>query len=181
MKLPVTLRITLAGFTAATLLMGIVAFFPAEISSTGSKRDLALIELAMWILGLSTLPLVLTGVWYGILHWNGFERSVERSKVPKDKVYAERNLLVCALSKLFPSYLHRHTDKELEDMGWDEGRGWVVYIQIPVGQLSWYIRTEELELFDHLDRRADGGYDGHSTEEKYDRLTNIGARVSGTK
>ena len=87
--------------------------------------------------------------------------------------YAERNLLVCALSKLFPSYLSRHTDEEMASMDWDEEWGWVAYINGPAGQMSWHIRTSELEMFDHLCRHVGGKYDGHTTEEKYRRLSSI--------
>lgn len=113
----------------------------------------------------------------------------EELKKQKDQAYWERNQLVVALSKLYPSWLGRHeyTDKE-----WD--REWmnIVFIEIPTkythypkvfgvseytirekAQLSWHIHDSELEHFDHLQYRNDKKWDGHTTEEKYKRLKNI--------
>ncbi len=88
--------------------------------------------------------------------------------------YEERNLLVCALSKLFPSCLGQHTEQEMLKRGWDKNWGWVVYIELPTGQASWHIRTDELELFEHLEVCGSSYvYDGHTTEEKYRRLDAI--------
>ena len=92
---------------------------------------------------------------------------VEKMRARKDGAYHERNQLVAALSKLFPSALERHPD---EDTEWEDDWRWVVRIDGPTGQLSWHIHDTQLGLFDHL-RRTDGHtWDGHDTAEKYRRL-----------
>lgn len=78
--------------------------------------------------------------------------------------YRERNQLVAALSKVFPSVLAPATDAE---PGWST----VVMIQLPTGQVSWHIKDSEIpEFFSHLVRDTNATWDGHTTEEKYRRL-----------
>jgi hypothetical protein len=81
--------------------------------------------------------------------------------------YRERDSLVCAFSKVFPSWLARHPESDTE---WDDEWRWIVFVQLPTGQASWHIHDSERPWFDHLEVRADGGWDGHTTEEKYRRL-----------
>lgn len=85
-----------------------------------------------------------------------------------DDVYAERDRLVSALSKLYPAHLRRH-----EGGVWDDDWRNVVCIHLPSGQVSWHIPDRELELFAHLAMKEDD-YDGHDTEEKYERLRHPG-------
>jgi hypothetical protein len=68
---------------------------------------------------------------------------------PLSSVYHERNMLVCALSKIYPSLLGRHPS----DQEWDDDWRWIVYVNLPTGQVSWHIHDSELSLFDHLDRK----------------------------
>lgn len=93
--------------------------------------------------------------------------TIERLKEEKAKVYAERNALVCALSKLFPSTLERHSD---EDLDWENDWRWIVFIELPTGQATWHIHDSELHLFSHLERETGKVWDGHMTDEKYRRL-----------
>ncbi len=103
-----------------------------------------------------------------------------------NEVYAERNALVAALSKIYPAWLERHPMNE----EWEEDWRWIVFIEIPtkelVGkyqqggvmikfkrQLSWHIHDSELDSFAHLQRRITHSWDGHSTAEKYRRLQHI--------
>ena len=90
---------------------------------------------------------------------------VEELEIQKDGAYTERDALVAALSKCFPSYLGRHPDGET----WDDDWRWIVFIDLPTGQASWHIHDSEVENFDHLGR-GDDPWDGHTTEEKYARL-----------
>ena len=85
----------------------------------------------------------------------------------KDMAYRERNMLVCALSKLFPSSLERHSD---EDRHWDNDWRWIVFIDLPTGQATWHIHDRELTMFDHLPRGTGRVWDGHTNEVKYDRV-----------
>lgn len=92
---------------------------------------------------------------------------VERERSGKDTAYSERNRLVCALSKLFPSRLERHPDS---DTAWEDDWRWIVFIDTPKGQASWHIHDSELAWFDHLKRTDGNSWDGHSTAEKYARI-----------
>jgi hypothetical protein len=50
----------------------------------------------------------------------------------------------------------------------DEDEDWpVVYAETPVGQIAWHVPREELP--DWLDRN-ELEYDGHTTEEKHERV-----------
>lgn len=86
-----------------------------------------------------------------------------------DNVYTERNRLVAALSKLFPSHLMPHTGNE----EWNEEWNTVVCIHLPTGQVTWHVKTSEINLyFSHLTMTANH-WDGHDTEEKYRRVDNL--------
>lgn len=87
----------------------------------------------------------------------------------KDAAYRERDALVCALSKLFPSSLGRHPDAE----PWDDDWRWIVFVQLPTGQASWHIHDSELAMFDHLRRDVPVKWDGHTTDQKYARLAQL--------
>jgi len=85
----------------------------------------------------------------------------------RNDVYEERDRLVCALSKVFPSWLARHPET---DKAWDDDWRWIVFVQLPTGQATWHIQDRELPWFAHLERRTENVWDGHTTEEKYRRL-----------
>ena len=87
----------------------------------------------------------------------------------KDGAYRERDALVCALSKLFPSRMGRHPDSE----PWDDDWRWIVFVQLPTGQASWHIHDSELPMFAHLEGSLLGTWDGHTTAEKYERLAQL--------
>lgn len=91
----------------------------------------------------------------------------DEARQSKDAAYAERDQLVAALSKLFPSFLARHPEADAE---WDDDWRWIVFVELPTGQASWHIHDSELDWFDHLDRRDGQWWDGHTTGEKYERL-----------
>lgn len=79
-------------------------------------------------------------------------------------VYRERNQVVAALSKVFPAWIGPVDDQE---PGWNQA----VYIDLPTGQVSWHIPDQEVqELFGHLPVDGSTPWDGHSIEEKYERL-----------
>ena len=86
----------------------------------------------------------------------------------KDNAYKERDMLVCALSKLFPSTLGRHVGEP-----WEYDWRWIVFINLPAGQCAWHIHDSELSMFDHLIRFNDIRWDGHTAEEKYERLASL--------
>lgn len=89
---------------------------------------------------------------------------VARLKERKDGAYLERNQVVATLAKCFPSGIARTAID-----GWDEEWHGCVYIDLPTGQVSWHYHDSHAHLFAGLPpyNRA---WDGHSTEEKYQRL-----------
>ena len=87
-----------------------------------------------------------------------------------DAVYTERNRLVAVLASIYPSSLERHSE---EDESWEDDWRWIVFIDLPTGQVSWHIHDSELYLFNHLDRFQGRIWDGHTTEEKYKRCEDV--------
>lgn len=82
-----------------------------------------------------------------------------------DAVYLERQLIIAALSRVLPAGTMR-TDTE----GWDDAWRNVVFIDLPTGQASWHYHDSQAFLFAHLPP-YEKPWDGHTTEEKYARLT----------
>ncbi len=54
---------------------------------------------------------------------------------------------------------------------WEDDWRWIVYIDLPAGQVSWHIHDSEREWFNLPD--YPGVWDGHTTEEKYARLGKV--------
>ena len=80
-------------------------------------------------------------------------------------LYTERNRLVAALSGLFPAHL-------MLDLAADEPWATLVCIHLPAGTATWHIPPWDLPFFAHLEY-APHHWDGHSTQEKYDRLQSL--------
>lgn len=95
------------------------------------------------------------------------ENRAHKAEEGKNTAYSERDRLVCAISKIFPSWLERHP---LSDTTWEDDWRWIVFVQFPTGQASWHIHDSEEIWFDHLERRDGNSWDGHSTAEKYARI-----------
>ena len=93
------------------------------------------------------------------------EREKGGLRAEKHGAYAERNLLVAALSKMFPSHMERTTIE-----GWDPEWEQCVYITLPTGQVSWHLKAGEEMNFQHLAWSVVPRWDGHDTPEKYRRL-----------
>jgi hypothetical protein len=87
----------------------------------------------------------------------------------KDLAYRERNRLVALLAKIFPSFLTKETDSYLNFYN----ICWIVYLETPKGQLSWHIPDIDLFLFEGVKKIDSYAWDGHTTEEKYERLLNL--------
>ena len=88
----------------------------------------------------------------------------------KDAAYFERNQVVAALAKCFPSIV-----TQTEIPGWSPEWHGCVYIQLPTGQVSWHFHESQEYLFAELPRKGAGwdGWDGHDTDEKYRRVNSI--------
>lgn len=78
-----------------------------------------------------------------------------------DAVYRERAHLLSLLAAIFPS----HIQPDPAEPDWP-----VLYIQLPTGQCTWHIRESDIELFAHVRRDVYEPWDGHTTEEKYERV-----------
>jgi len=87
----------------------------------------------------------------------------------KDGAYSERNQLVAFLTRLFPSGTRRTSIE-----GWDAEWNGCVYIDTPKGQLSWHYHDSQAHLFKWLPA-YEKPWDGHTTEEKYARLAELGS------
>jgi len=86
----------------------------------------------------------------------------------KNQAYEERNALVSAISKIWPSHMALHPES---DESWERDWMRIVCVHSPVGQLTWHIHDSD-RGFDHLNM-APNDWDGHSTEEKYKRLASF--------
>lgn len=87
----------------------------------------------------------------------------------KDLAYWERNQLVLYLSKIFPSWLEKHPEK---DDNWEKDWRNIVFINFPEGKFSWHIHDTEICYFSHLKYKSGDSWDGSTSEEKYFILRN---------
>lgn len=106
------------------------------------------------------------------------ERQLEEAKERMNTIYKERNLVVLLAAKLaFESghraWLRKHPET---DPDWDPKWMWIVFIEIPRGQLSWHIHESERSLFDFLPILQDEPWDGHTMDQKYGRIIHWPAR-----
>jgi hypothetical protein len=86
------------------------------------------------------------------------------ARIEADGAYHERNQVVAALAKCFPSGTARTAIE-----GWDPEWHGCVYIDLPTGQVSWHYHDSQADLFAFLPPYTKG-WDGHDTPEKYRRL-----------
>lgn len=88
----------------------------------------------------------------------------DRAEAERDGAYRERAQLVAHFAALYPSHIGR-TDPGAPD--WP-----VLIVETPTGQMSWHIAERDLDLFGHVQPTGPEhrGWDGHTTEEKYERL-----------
>lgn len=88
-------------------------------------------------------------------------------KEGKDDAYKERNQLVAALTKVFPS----GTAKTAIE-GWSEDWHGCVYVDLPTGQCSWHYHDSHAYMFSKLPAYTQA-WDGHTTDQKYERLRQL--------
>lgn len=82
-----------------------------------------------------------------------------------NSLYRERAHLVAHLSTVYPS-VGCYNDSD--EPGW-----LVVFIETPVGQMSWNIAPDDTDLFEGICIVDKYEWDGHSTDEKYRKLQNF--------
>lgn len=99
-------------------------------------------------------------------------QQVQALERQKNDAYHERDKLVAALSKMFPASLERHPAEE----EWEDDWRWIVFVELPTGQATWHIHDSELPMFKHLLRETGLRWDGHTTDEKYQRLAALEPR-----
>jgi hypothetical protein len=87
----------------------------------------------------------------------------------KEGAYLERNRLVAALATCYPAGT---AITPIE--GWAPEFCNCVFIDLPTGQASWHYHDSQAHLFAHLPPYA-GTWDGHTTEEKYERVARLAA------
>jgi hypothetical protein len=97
---------------------------------------------------------------------------VEEMNNQKDDAYEERNQVVAALARLFPSGLARTNIP-----GWSADWHGCVYIDLPTGQVSWHYHDSHSAFFAGLPPYA-GSWDGHDTPQKYRRLAALSSFTS---
>ncbi|MFE2021328.1 hypothetical protein ACFW9O_25100 [Streptomyces sp. NPDC059499] len=92
---------------------------------------------------------------------------INRLEAERDGVYRERAHLVALLAALHPSHIG-HTDPDTPDWA-------VVIVETPAGQMSWHIAPRDMDLFTHVQptNRVSPGWDGHTTDEKYERVRQL--------
>jgi hypothetical protein len=84
----------------------------------------------------------------------------EDQAVDVDAVYRERAQLVAHLAAIYPSVMCESDDPAYA----------LVYVVVPTGQLSWHVAERDYDLFRHVQKSMPVRWDGHTTEEKYERL-----------
>lgn len=78
-------------------------------------------------------------------------------------LYRERAHLLANLAAHYPSHLQYQADPFNPD--WP-----VLYISLPTGQASWHVSPDDTDLFTHVRTDTLESWDGHTTDEKYERL-----------
>jgi hypothetical protein len=86
----------------------------------------------------------------------------------KDEAYRQRNYLVAALARLFPSGI-----RQTALHGWDVEWHSAVYIDLPTGQVSYHYHISHAFLFEDLPP-YDKPWDGHDKEKVHSRLVGLG-------
>ncbi len=87
----------------------------------------------------------------------------------KNNAYKERNLCVALIAKLALQLGYKVGGSLHVGDNWDDDWRHIVFIDIPTGQLSWHIHDSEVPNFNFLSEYP-GAWDGHTTEEKYNRI-----------
>jgi hypothetical protein len=100
------------------------------------------------------------------------EAERDEARRSSDGAYLERNRLVVFLTTLYPAGV-----KDTAIDGWDPEWNGCVYIDLPTGQASWHFHEIQRHLFAHLPPYA-GEWDGHTTEEKYERIARLPAECA---
>jgi len=85
----------------------------------------------------------------------------------KDEAYRQRNHLVAALARLFPSGI-----RKTSIVGWLPDWHNCCFIDLPTGQISYHYHDSEAYLFEELPA-YEREYDGHTKEDVHERLRKL--------
>jgi hypothetical protein len=80
-------------------------------------------------------------------------------------IYRERTYLIAYLASQHECSLEPAND--CED---DPDFNWIIYIDLPTGQVSWHIADSDLDLLEFVPRNEGRKWDKHDTEAKYKRV-----------
>lgn len=98
---------------------------------------------------------------------------IDEHEYSLNQVYHERDQLVAALTKVFPSHLA--IDETLPRLQQDWR--YIVCVHLRTGQATWHIHEDELPLFAHIENETRSQHwDEHDTAEKYRRLNALPRR-----
>lgn len=96
----------------------------------------------------------------------------KKLKTQRDNLRAERAILISLLTKAFPSLRAYHTPDESGDDFGNGYSGWVVYLKIPTGQISFHVGDDTSGgWFDHVMIGGMSPWDGHCSDEKWTRIS----------
>lgn len=106
-------------------------------------------------------------------HVTDADRQAEEARSAKDAAYSERNQCVAFMAKMARALgwtVFRGLHDEA-DAAWERDWRTIVFIIVPgAGQLSWHFHDSELPLVQDLPRADGNHWDGHTTEQKYERM-----------
>lgn len=102
---------------------------------------------------------------------------IEMIIAQKDNAYTERNKCIAALANLIrdialPNFRVFVTNHPEEDESWDNDWRTILVIQKGDLQMTWHFHDSDKHLLKRLPVMS-YIWDGHSTDEKYNRLLNI--------
>lgn len=81
-----------------------------------------------------------------------------------DGIYRERAHLLALLATHYEAYMQTDQDSP----AWP-----VLYLLLPTGQATWHISAADLDLFAHVPVIPHLTWDGHTTDEKYERVDKL--------
>ena len=93
-----------------------------------------------------------------------------RVATERNGAYRERAQLVAWAAAVYKS-------------GWNTDPAWpdwrIVFVDSPAGQLSWHVAPDDWGLFEHVKHDPAMVWDGHTTEQKYERIAELVKWLSG--
>lgn len=95
-------------------------------------------------------------------------------ELAKNNAYEERNrclVLLAALARLIPGWKVGRAEHDPADEEWEDDWRCILVVDSPAGQMTWHFHDDERPLLEDLPLLEDHVWDGHSTDEKYRRVS----------